>query len=418
MVSIEVHAGSRSKSAVNMSASLVDSEAFFKSKCSECGLPAGLINSLVTGGINTLAKLAFAVGQPGQAIQGQEVDDFLTQMTGTAPALAEAAVAKRLIFEAHTVIIATLKQSVEQRDETTPKKVPAAERNTRIELLKRNVRGVELSGEFDPSHALLDKASDIFDKNVLRYLDPAHCTSRSAEVQGINRTKELALEGGALVVRDKENKLLAPTATEMQLFYAFSRRGLAMQFAELMSYVDHQRWVTFLFQALHREVPPGYCKPSLHQIMLCDRAAWTKISEVCTEVRRAPDGTYPLVEFFNMVMRDPTVTLHLSPLAKPSPPVLTGGAKRTYDDAFQVQDHQPKGKGKKGKGKGKAPAMPKELIGKYHRNAAGDPICFAFNTQAGCSDRSVQPGGRCSKGLHICAEPKCQEAHSLQQHKK
>ena len=95
-MSIEVHAGSRSKSAVNMSASLVDSEAFFKSKCSECGLPAGLINSLVTVGINTLAKLAFAVGQPGQAIQGQEVDDFLTQMTGTAPALAEAAVAKRL----------------------------------------------------------------------------------------------------------------------------------------------------------------------------------------------------------------------------------------------------------------------------------------------------------------------------------
>ncbi len=150
-----------------MSASLVDSEAFFKSKCAECGLQNALINSLVLGGINTLAKLAFAVGQPGQAIQSQDVDDFLTQMTGAAPALADAAIAKRLIFEAHTVIIATLKQSVEQRDETAPKKVPAAERNTRLELLRRNVRGVELAGEFDPSHALLDKASDIYDKNVL-----------------------------------------------------------------------------------------------------------------------------------------------------------------------------------------------------------------------------------------------------------
>ncbi len=249
-----------------------------------------------------------------------------------------------------------------------------------------------------------------------RYLDPSHCTSRAAEVQGINRTKELALEGGALVVRDKENKLLAPTSTEMQLFYALSRRGLALQFAELMSYVDHQRWVNFLFQALHKEVPPGYCRPSLHQIVMCDKAAWTKIAENCVDVRRAADGTYPLVQLFGQVMNDPTVTLHLSPLAKPPPPIQPGGGKRTYEDAFSTRDLAPKGKGKKGKGK--APAMPKELIGKYHRTAAGDPICFAFNTQAGCNEAGIKPGSRCSKGFHVCAEPKCQEAHSLQQHKK
>lgn len=403
-----------------MSISLVDSNAHFKSKCTECGFSGALMRSFETGGIDTLAKLAFSVGQPGQAIDPAEVDTLLGTLTGAPPSIGEAAMVKRLVFESHTIMIATLKQSVEQKDDGVPKRVPAAERTTRMNLLKRTVPGIEISGEYEPSHSLLDKASDVYDKNVVKYIDPAQCTSRSAEVQGITKTRELALENGALVARDKDNKLQAPTSSEMQLFYALSRRGLAYQFAELLTFTCHQRWVSFLFSALHREVPPGYSKPNLHQIMQCDRAAWVKIAETCEDVRRRADGTYPLENYLDEVKKDPTVTLYLSPLAKPAPATLPiPGLKRNYDAMSDGAIPGPKGggKGKKG-GKGKSPAMPKELIGKYHRTAQGEPLCFAFNTQAGCPEKDIQPGQRCSKGYHLCAEPRCQQNHSLVNHRK
>ena len=60
-----------------------------------------------------------------------------------------------------------------------------------------------------------------------------------------------------------------------------------------------------------------------------------------------------------------------------------------------------KGKSKKGgKGKG-APPMPKELQGKYHRTASGEPLCFGFNTSTGCPHKNVKPGERCSRGWHL-----------------
>ena len=32
------------------------------------------------------------------------------------------------------------------------------------------------------------------------------------------------------------------------------------------------------------------------------------------------------------------------------------------------------------------------------------------------SEKGIKPGQRCSKGRHVCAEPRCQGEHSLQQH--
>eukprot|EP00972_Heterocapsa_arctica_P018073 2670746-Heterocapsa_arctica.AAC.1 len=63
-----------------------------------------------------------------------------------------------------------------------------------------------------------------------------------------------------------------------------------------------------------------------------------------------------------------------------------------------------KGKGKgKVKGKRPGPSMPPTLIGKAFQTAGGEPICFQFNLQSGCSLAS--PGGRCPRGFHVCAEP-------------
>ena len=62
----------------------------------------------------------------------------------------------------------------------------------------------------------------------------------------------------------------------------------------------------------------------------------------------------------------------------------------------------------KGKDKGKGFSLPQALVRlgcSSHRN--GDPICYAYNL-GGCTHTA--PGGRCGRGLHVCA--KCFELHS------
>jgi len=51
-------------------ATLLDSEAQFKSRASEIGLSEDNVDSIRQYGVKTLSQLAFAVGQPGTACVG------------------------------------------------------------------------------------------------------------------------------------------------------------------------------------------------------------------------------------------------------------------------------------------------------------------------------------------------------------
>jgi len=81
-----------------------------------------------------------------------------------------------------------------------------------------------------------------------------------------------------------------------------------------------------------------------------------------------------------------------------------------------------KGSGKKGGGKGgkdstigRGTSLPLSLVGKVSRTAAGEPICYDYNLEHGCSQ--AKPGERCSKGWHVCMEPGCGKAHTLKMHR-
>ena len=189
-----------------------------------------------------------------------------------------------------------------------------------------------------------------------------------------------------------------------------------------MSYAEHATWETFLFEALHREAPPGFARPSLAQLLQCDKAAFGRLTAQVTSVRQREDGTYPLGEALLALRHDPLVALFLMPTAKSSSaaaPAAPGAASASTTRPHPYS--QPGGKGKaKGKRSGgkSSPPIPAELRGKWHKSSSGDPICYGFNCRSGCSEKGVKPGGRCSKGLHICAEPRCGASHSLQDHGK
>ena len=401
--------------------SLIDSQAQFESNLREAGIAGALVESLRRHGVKTLSQLAFAIGQPGQPILDANIEQLVQQAHGRAANLTEIAILKRAAFEAQTYLTATLRQAVDKTDDT-PRRIPFAERNTRLEALRVVLGGIGISGEHEPAHSLLDRAGAMFEANNIKYLELSTCISRSLEVQGSTKTKELTLEKGSLILKHSEDKLTSPTDSEIKVHYAMVRRGISFQFAKLMSYAEHAAWETFLFEALHREAPPGFARPSLAQLLQCDKAAFGRLTAQVTSVRQREDGTYPLGEALLALRHDPLVALFLMPTAKSSSaaaPAAPGAASASTTRPHPYS--QPGGKGKaKGKRSGgkSSPPIPAELRGKWHKSSSGDPICYGFNCRSGCSEKGVKPGGRCSKGLHICAEPRCGASHSLQDHGK
>eukprot|EP00435_Cladocopium_sp_Y103_P028597 s2289_g7.t1 len=214
--------------------SLLDSTAHFNERCTRLGLTPAFVTALGSAGVTCLSRLAFVVGQPGQAIQNTDVDNFLQRALGRAGTIAESSSLKRLTFEAHTYLFATLRQQVDHTEDSQPRKVAFAERTQRMEALRTDLRGVEISGELEPSHGLLDRAC--------------------------------------------------------------AMRAVALAFARVMSFQQHCAWETFLFESLHREVPPGYARANLSQVVSCDKAAWARLATLNTPVREAADGSFPLGE--------------------------------------------------------------------------------------------------------------------------
>ena len=217
---------------------LVDSEAHFEGRLRELGLGAGAITAIKHHGVSTLSQLAFAVGQPGQPLVDGTIDNFLQGAFARPAALGETAAVKRAAFEAQTYLIATLRQNVERGDEV-PHKIAFAERASRMEALRVAVAGISISGEHGPAHCLLDKACQMYETNTLKHLDLSMCVSRALEIQGTTKNRELTFERGSLVLKNQEDKLSSSTDSEIKVHYAMIRRGLAFQFAKLMSNIAH-----------------------------------------------------------------------------------------------------------------------------------------------------------------------------------
>ena len=328
---------------------LIDSAAHFEGRLQGLGLTPVVINAIKTHGVSTLSQLAFALGQPGQPSADDTIGAFLRGALTRPAALNETAAIKRAAFEAQTYLRATLRQNVERGDEA-PHKIAFAERasRTRMEALRAAVVGVSITGEHDPAHCLLDKACQMYKSNTLKQLDLASCVSRTLEVQGATKNRELAFEKGSLVLKNQDDKLISATDSEIKVHYAMIRRGLAFQFARLMSHEQHCQWETFLFESLHCETPPGYSRPTLAQLIQCDKAAFGGLSSTLQNIRQAADGSYPLGIALLNLRTDPNITLFLAPLAKGPAPTNPGGL------GVRANPYDGGGHGKgKGKGKGK-----------------------------------------------------------------
>ena len=117
-------------------ASLLDSEAQFAQRTIDLKLSEELKRSLKRAGLQTFGTYAYAHGQPGQNISDEGFEAWVTNQLLTGATIADIAGAKRLLFESQTMVLASLQEQVNATDASSIKKVPIAERETKMRAIK------------------------------------------------------------------------------------------------------------------------------------------------------------------------------------------------------------------------------------------------------------------------------------------
>ena len=92
---------------------IVDSKPYFKQRAAEVALTERVVNALATTGVVTLSQLAFCVGQPGQILPQDDFNKWGTSLLQDLT-LGEKGSLKRLILEAQTLLVASLKDFAEK----------------------------------------------------------------------------------------------------------------------------------------------------------------------------------------------------------------------------------------------------------------------------------------------------------------
>ena len=363
---------------------------------------------------------------------------------------------RRLHFEAYSFCSAETQLSMSRTEDDAPRKMPHSERNERWSSLVGRLHGMRLEGHLEPSFALIDKCSDLFELNQVRYVEWSDCTMRAQELVGHKVVPEFKVDPVSRLLKcvDQAQHEVANFKTDLLLKSALQRRGLALDMAGVMSYEVHDRLVTFLFDEYMRSPIEGYAKTTVDQLHNADREIWNRLAKLCRSgVRAPPGGSRPLEVHLDgclesttvrmIVMGRPTYSRPAPASPGAAPAHAPRGEKRPHagDDSDRLkkknkgimelqkklkearQGGDGKGKGKKGGkgsgkgsgGKGERATMPQSLIGKSSRTAAGEPICFDYNLEHGC--QAAKPGERCPKGWHVCMEPNCGKAHTLKMHR-
>ena len=269
----------------------------------------------------------------------------------------------------------------------------------------------------------------MYDQNTLKWIPLEKCYSRLTELTNSNKnqSKLLEIESSKIVVKDKESDFEANVQSSYQALESLKRRGLALDFAGVMSFTKHDRYVQMLFSHLNRDPPTGYNRCSVSQLLAADKAAWSLLIEQNVKPRPDLGGNFALDTKLEESLKSYEVSFTLLPLAskaqtkpdaKPQPaapkaastPANTKGGGKKGNSRFKPYSTKGKGKTKYDQ------RIPKEIrdAGGTATTPDGSPICFDYSLKR-CRE-AVSEGSRCKKGYHLCGI--CYGPHCLLDHKK
>ena len=328
--------------------------------------------------------------------------------------ISEAARVRRLHFEACTLIVAHTKQQV-SLDSTVEggRKLPVAEKQARLVQQQKRLTGISITGELQPSYALIDLAASMLESNAVIWIPPSKCSKRETEIQ-MTVTKEkssvVAVEQHTLKITAAEEVLKVDHSTDLQLQWALQRRGVALDQCGLIDWEVHQQWLQYLLGLLTKAVPDGYSRIRADQLLKADKEMFLVMAQdLQRSGERLSETPSPMNVAMPKLMTDPRITMHLLPLPSQTPRQVSANVPAA--PSRRDTSVAPKGKGKvrrDGKQSTKAKAMcPAELKDYKQLDEQGRPICWAYNLKGGCKEPASD--GRCKKGVHVCI--KCKRAN-------
>jgi hypothetical protein len=360
-------------------------------------------------------QLAFAFQRPEQDFDEQQFNDWALRVNqNVPPSMGAMAALRRLHYEAEIVLTATLKASVEQpQDISAPRAMPHAERTARLDQIRRQFPGLSMEGIHEPSQALLDECAHQYDTKVIRYIEPAKCNSRELEISVGKSDRKLRIETNSLTIRETKNTPEEDVSSAYKLQLCLKRRAIAYEFANLISYSVHERYVDKLLRRLNTDPPPNYQQTSLSQILKADREVWIFLAQQVSDIRPKADGSKPLDDALHEALRDYNVVFHMLPL--PVPQSSSYAPMRSKDEPHHQAGYKGQSAGKKGKGKNKgqnqgSSVAPRVIKGAVGRDAKGRAICFNYNL-SDCADAPA--GGSCRRGRHVCFKANCFKPHAF-----
>jgi len=119
-----------------------------------------------------------------------------------------------------------------------------------------------------------------YESKILKYVEPARCVSREAELLSVKTDKKLQLNQNSVLTLKESSKIPdADTNSAFALLQCFKRRGIAYEFAQLISYTEHERYTDALFRHLSEEPPPGDAPTSMIRLLRADRQVFFTLQE-------------------------------------------------------------------------------------------------------------------------------------------
>ena len=130
--------------------------------------------------------------------------------------------------------------------------------------------------------------------------------------------KHISIVDDGLRIKNMANKIEADLGSDLLLRYALTRRGLALDQANLLRFRLHDSWVERLMKVRHTAPPPGCSAIAHQQILSADRKLFVKVAEATREGVQLQATGRPIDLIWESMCNHPDVAHLLQPLPSPA----------------------------------------------------------------------------------------------------
>ncbi|CAE7219633.1 unnamed protein product [Symbiodinium microadriaticum] len=280
-----------------------------------------LHTKLCEQGIKNFKTLAFAIGSPQQPPTEAQFEAFSVRVYGSDPTMGQTAVLRHLHFEATTLVVQTYRDMVthDPSDLSHTRKVPVPEKRARLDMQRRRLTGMEISGELEPSHQLLDLINQQYESGIITWVPASKCSKREAEILagGKDKGSLLQVEQNVIKVGQGEPQIACDVSDPLRFQWAMMRRGLAFDSCHMISWDVHQKWVQKMLDCLSMTPPPGYSAVTLNQCMRADKELFLLLAREASPPFKVDSlGVSPLDVKFTALIYDVRLQQYLLHMQK------------------------------------------------------------------------------------------------------